>query len=88
MAHNDEVGEESPCKLFCLWTHLHGWRHFALSKNKGYWAFWIVILVLFSVMSFWDIYAQVHRFASGATSIWTRYALIRVIFIVSNSKIR
>ena len=29
------VEDRSHCSQFCLWTHLHGWRQLALTKNKG-----------------------------------------------------
>ena len=29
------IEDHSHCRQFCLWTHLHGWRQLALTKNKG-----------------------------------------------------
>ena len=77
MAFTPEEDENrSPCSFFCLWTHLHGWRNFALAKNKGYWVGWIVIFILYILLSAIDIYGQLAKFASGATSVWTDYVLL------------
>ena len=72
----EEDDNRSPCSLFCLWTHLHGWRHFALAKNKGYWVIWIVVFLVLILMSLLDIAGQMGKFLSGATSTWTRYTLL------------
>jgi hypothetical protein len=77
MSFNPEDDENrSPCSFFCLWTHLHGWRHFALAKNKIYWVIWIIILFLAIVMGFFGIHQSIKEYSTGKTSIWSEYKFI------------
>ena len=53
-----EDEETGPCNYFCLWTHLHGWRWFALTKNKGFWILWIVVFMVCIILTVLNILGQ------------------------------
>ena len=71
-----EDEETGPCSFFCLWTHLHGWRHFALTKNKGFWIIWILIFILCIILFFMNAAGQIGWYLAGLTSQYNRYHYI------------
>ena len=77
MSFNPEDDDErSPCSFFCLWTHLHGWRNFALAKNKGYWVIWIIfflITILFAAIAF---YGHSAKYYMGLVDFYGRWDTI------------
>ena len=68
----EDDDERSPCSFFCLWTHLHGWRHFALAKNKGYWVIWIVVFLILIILCLLTIAGKTAFFLSGLVDFYGR----------------
>ena len=72
-SEDEEVG---PCNFFCLWTHLHGWRNFALTKNKGFWIVWIFMFLLLIILAGFSLRTSLWIYSMGITDTWTKYDYI------------
>ena len=72
----EDDDERSPCSFFCLWTHLHGWRHFALAKNKGYWVIWIVIFLILIILCLLTLAGKTAFFMSGLSDFYGKWDTI------------
>ena len=77
-SEDEEVG---PCNFFCLWTNLHGWRNFALTKNKGFWIVWIFMFLLLIILAGLSLSRDMWIYGMGITDTWTKYD-----YIWTNSK--